>query len=143
MIRIFAFRDARKTDPKMVTLSLTLVSSPTLLEVITASDPTSADTYNPPPSFKPLMDHSTHKHTHRRGFFFPCFCPLQPATSSNRKPQFPLLLLLLWAPYSPFLLIFISSLFAFFALLTFTASLSLYVNIPPSLLSHLMLCFML
>lgn len=100
----------------MVTLSLTLVSSPTLLEVITASDPTSADTYTPPPpSFKPLMDHSTHKHTHRRGFFSPAsvlFSQPPPQTgnlsfhssSYSSGPHIPLFFLYLFLHYLLFLL---------------------------------------
>lgn len=56
------------------------------------------------------MDHSTPKqHTQLRDFFS-CLCPPKPAASSDRKPQFPLLLLL-WASHSLFL--FIPLFFAF------------------------------
>lgn len=143
MIRIFAFRDARKTDPKMVTLSLTLVSSLTFLEVITASDPTSADTYTPkpqppftpprpPPSFKPLMDHSTHKHTHRRGFFF----LLLSSSASHLLKQETSVSTPLPPPLGPIFPFSFCIYFFIISSLTFIALLPLYVNFPPPFLSH-------
>lgn len=137
-----------KKAPKMVTpSSLPLLSLLTFLELIAGSDPTSADTYTPEPQPPrtpstplALTAHSTHKHTQLRVFlfFFFCLCPPQPAASSDRKPQFPLLLLLLlWASHSFFLSLFIPPFFAFVSLLRSPLSVCFFFF---SFLSHLPLC---
>lgn len=118
---------------------LPLLSLLTFLEVIAASDPTSADTYtfelqppHRPSALPPLMDHSTHKLTQlRNSFFFSCICPPQPTASSDRKPQFPLLLLLLlWASHSLFLFLFIPLFSAFVFPLHALLPLSVCFSLP-------------
>lgn len=116
--------------PKTVPPSLPVVSPLTSLEVIPGRDSTSADSNTPepqphvhpplPPPPQALMDHSAHKHTLHTAEGLFSLSPPQPAASSDRKPQFPLLLLLLWASSLLFLIIPLFS--ALILFLTFAIS---------------------
>lgn len=75
--------------------------------------------YTPPHPHPWWITQHTNTHTAER-FFFSCLCPPQPAASSDRKPQFPLLLLL-WASHSLFLFLSLS-LLLFFLCRCFSAS---------------------
>lgn len=82
-----------------------------------------------PPPLTPDGSLNTQTHTAERFFFFfPCLCPPQPAASSDRKPQFPLLLL--WASHSLFLSLFIPLFFAFVFLSRSPLSLSVCFSLP-------------
>lgn len=112
-----------------------------VFEVITTSDSTSVRTPSHPTNAHPHHSSpngalNTQTHAQLRDFcFFSCFCRPQPVASSDRKPQFPLLLL--WASHFFSLFFFIPLFFAFVSLSTSTGVFRLCVCLAlHHLLSH-------